>query len=123
MRSGTATKSRAPGVVVRATKSTIDFFAAPSFHDSRKSGWATAAGPATSSALATTNAERHARRCITSSPPLLPPLLRISKDAASPFTDHVTLGYICRVHNCRLWAPFVAEQSLRWQLVADSLPL
>ncbi len=38
MRSGTGTKSGPPGVVTRATKSVIAFFAAPSFQDGSGSG-------------------------------------------------------------------------------------
>jgi hypothetical protein len=39
MRSGTGTKSGEPGVVTFVTNSTMDFFAAPSFHEGNGS-WA-----------------------------------------------------------------------------------
>ena len=42
MRWSTGTKSGAPGVVTRGTKSVIDFFAAPSFQEGRGSVWARA---------------------------------------------------------------------------------
>src|SRR5882724_6919161 len=60
MRSGTATNSRPPAVVVRATKSRIALFAVPSFHDGSGSFCAKAArfAPATLAAASPRTNER-----------------------------------------------------------------
>ena len=42
MRCSAGTKSALPGVVTRETKSVMDFFTAPSFHEGSGSGWAAA---------------------------------------------------------------------------------
>src|SRR5215831_20775631 len=53
MRSSGGTKFALPCVVVACTKSTIAFFAAPSFHDGRGSFWANACVPRASAAAST----------------------------------------------------------------------